>query len=71
MNDDEADVLLKNNIAAANVARQLLARYEQEVDNWKNTVKTAKMAEIKAKALEASIDISAWDGKPAPVVDGE
>ena len=67
MNNDEADIPLVKCIAAANRARQLMARYIEESGDWKTSVKTVKMAEVKVKALEAGVDISSWDGTPAPV----
>ena len=68
MNNDEAMAVLVANRNAINAAINGLNRYRQETDNWKAAVKTSQMAEVKQFASNAGVDLSAWDGSPAPAV---
>jgi len=46
-------------------AMELMLEYELNMDNWKDSVLTAKIATIKVKATAAGVDLSTWDGSAA------
>lgn len=66
MNNEEAMDILVARRDASNAAIQELARYRRESDNWKLAVRTSRIDAIKKSARAAGVDISAWDGTPAP-----
>jgi hypothetical protein len=71
MNNDEAMAALVAQRAAINAAIDGLNRYKKEGDDWKAASKTARMTEVKSDALSGGVDISTWDGTPAPPPDVE
>jgi hypothetical protein len=68
MNNDEAMAALVVQRVAINAAINGLNRYKEEGDDWKAASKATRMTEIKSSALSGGVNISTWDGTPAPVV---
>lgn len=68
MNNEEAMAVLNAHRGWINAVINQMNRCIQEVaaSRWSATVKSNEMGNIKATAAEAGVDISAWDGKPAP-----
>ncbi len=62
MNNDQAMEVLKAHKVFIDSSIDAMNEYTKEV-----VTKTKRMAAIKASAAEAGVDISAWDGKAAPV----
>ena len=46
-------------------AMEHLLEYEREMGNWKASIITAKIAEIKTEATAGGVDLSTWDGSAA------
>ena len=67
MTNDEALDILTAKRSAANAAINGLHEYRSQSSDWKTSVATAKMTEVKANATSVGADIDAWDGTdPAP-----
>ena len=67
MTNDEALNILAAKRSAANAAINGLNEYRSQSSDWKTSVATAKMTEVKANATSVGADIDAWDGTdPAP-----
>ena len=67
MTNDEALAILAVKRSAANAAINGLNEYRSQGGDWKTSVATAKMTEVKANATTVGADIAAWDGSdPAP-----
>ena len=65
MTNEEAMAILEAKRSAANAAIHGLTQYINESDNWKASVVTVKMAEVKDNATVVGADIAAWDGSSA------
>lgn len=71
MNNDEARdalIVVRN---AANAVINQLNRYVEEADNRLAVAKASEMTSIKALATDAGVDLSNWDGTPAPEPEPE
>jgi hypothetical protein len=66
MNNDEAMAALVAQRTVINAAINGLNRYKKEGDDWTSASKATRMAEVKSDALSGGVDISTWDGTPAP-----
>lgn len=69
MNNDEAMAILVAKRQSLTKAIDGLDRYRKESASWKAANKTAQKTAIKADAIAAGADLSAWTGNPAPVVE--
>ena len=70
MNNEEALAALGTQEKTLREARDGLYEYERQVaaGNWATNIKGRKMDAIKDAALRSGVDLSAWDGRPAPVI---
>ena len=66
MNNEEAMVALETQRDAINSAINELNRYRREGDNWKSSVKATRVAEVMVLSSRGGVDLSSWDGTPAP-----
>ena len=69
MNNNEVIDTLTAHRDFLNTAINGARRYREEITagRWTGAgVKAAVMRQVKADALEGGLDISAWDGTPAP-----
>ena len=69
MNNEEALVVLRAELAVKNAERTALNEAINEIMAYPDAAKTAAAIRdaTKTKALIGGADISAWDGKAAPV----
>ena len=62
MTNDEALDILAAKRSAVNAVINGINEYRSQSSDWKTSVSTAKMTEIKANAIAVGADINAWDG---------
>tara|TARA_Y100000310_G_C20583140_1_gene764007 strand:- start:637 stop:849 length:213 start_codon:yes stop_codon:yes gene_type:complete len=67
MNNDEAMAALVSKRTAVNTAINEMNRFVRENGDWKETVKTEQWGTVKRLAASGGVDISGWEGTPAPV----
>jgi predicted phage-related endonuclease len=60
-NDEALDILVAKR-STVNAAINGLNEYRTQSENWKDSVSTAKMTEVKSTAADVGADIDAWDG---------
>jgi predicted RNA-binding protein with PUA domain len=71
VNNNQALAILTVKRTAVNAAINGLNLYRQEVENWKDSVKTAQMVSVKADATTVGADLAAWDGTEPVVAEEE
>tara|TARA_Y100000310_G_scaffold342135_1_gene443933 strand:- start:68 stop:280 length:213 start_codon:yes stop_codon:yes gene_type:complete len=66
MDNDEALAMLTAKRTAVNGAINGIGAYRTNKDEWKTSVVTAKMDEVRAQASAVDVDLTDWDGSDSP-----